>query len=57
MVAEYNSAGAAVASYAQGLVVDEPLAMRRRSYTAYCDADGLASVTSLSGSTGQPVAT
>jgi RHS repeat-associated protein len=37
--------------------VDEPLAMRRGGYVAYYQADGLGSVTSLSGSTGQPVAT
>jgi len=57
VVAEYNSAGAVVASYAQGAGIDEPLAMRRGGYTAYYHADGLGSVTSLSGSTGQPVAT
>jgi RHS repeat-associated protein len=57
IVAELNAAGAVVASYAQGADIDEPLAMKRNGYVAYYHADGLGSITSLTGNTGQSVAT
>jgi len=41
-----------VARYAQGLNIDEPLAMLRSSATSYYEADGLGSITSLSDSSG-----
>ncbi len=49
---ETNSSGTAVARYAQGLNIDEPLAMLRSSTTSYYQADGLGSVTSLSNTSG-----
>ena len=49
LVEETNSAGTAVARYSQGLNIDEPLAMLRSSTTSYYEADGLGSVTSLTG--------
>jgi RHS repeat-associated protein len=57
VVAELNAAGAVVASYAQGAGIDEPLAMQRNGSVAYYHADGLGSITSLTGNTGQTVAT
>jgi RHS repeat-associated protein len=52
LVEETNSSGTAVARYAQGARVDEPLAMLRSSTTSYYDADGLGSVTSLANGSG-----
>ncbi len=52
IVDETNSSGTAVARYAQGLNIDEPLAMLRSSTTSYYQADGLGSVTSLSNTSG-----
>jgi RHS repeat-associated protein len=52
LVEETNSGGAAVARYAQGLNIDEPLAMLRSGATTYYHADGLGSVTSLSSAAG-----
>ncbi len=52
LIEETNSSGTAVARYAQGLKVDEPLAMLRSSTTSYYDADGLGSVTSLANGSG-----
>jgi len=52
LVEEANSSGAEVASYSQGLNIDEPLAMERSSATSFYDADGLGSITSLSNSAG-----
>lgn len=48
VVEETNSSGTAVARYAQGLNIDEPLAMLRSATTSYYQADGLGSITSLS---------
>jgi RHS repeat-associated protein len=52
LVEEANSSGAEVASYSQGLSIDEPLAMDRSSVASFYEADGLGSVTSLSSSAG-----
>jgi uncharacterized protein RhaS with RHS repeats len=52
LVEETNSAGAVVARYAQTQRIDEPLAMLRSSATSYYHADGLGSITSLSGGAG-----
>jgi RHS repeat-associated protein len=41
-----------VARCAQGLYIDEPMAMLRSSATSYYQADGLSSVTSLSNTAG-----
>ena len=57
IVVELNASGAVVASYTQGSGIDEPLATRRGGNIAYYHADGLGSVTSLTGSTGQTVST
>ena len=47
-----NGSGSEVASYTQGLGVDELLAMQRSGTADYFEADGLGSITSLSGSAG-----
>jgi len=52
LVEETNPSGMVVARYAQGLNIDEPLAMLRSSTTSYFQADGLGSITSLSNSSG-----
>jgi RHS repeat-associated protein len=52
LIEETNSSGAAVARYAQGLLIDEPLAMLRSSTTSYYELDGLGSITSLSSPAG-----
>jgi len=52
LIEEANSSGAEVASYSQGLNIDEPLAMDRSSVASFYEADGLGSVTSLSSSAG-----
>jgi YD repeat-containing protein len=52
LIEETNAAGAVVARYSQGLNIDEPLAMLRSSATSFYHADGLGSVTSLSGAAG-----
>jgi RHS repeat-associated protein len=52
LVEETNSSGAAVARYADGTNVDEPLAELRSGTTSYYEADGLGSVTSLSNTAG-----
>jgi RHS repeat-associated protein len=57
IVTELNASGAVVASYTQGAGIDEPLAMRRGGYISYYHADGLGSVTSLTNTNAQPVAT
>jgi RHS repeat-associated protein len=54
---ETNPTGSVVARYAQGLRIDEPLAMLRSATTNYYQADGLKSITSLSDSTGSVSAT
>jgi type VI secretion system secreted protein VgrG len=52
VIEEVNGSGAVVARYAQGLGMDEPLAMLRGGATSFYHADGLGSVTSLSSSAG-----
>jgi RHS repeat-associated protein len=52
LIEETNGSGTAVARYAQGLNIDEPLAMLRSSATSYYNADGLGSVTSLANGSG-----
>jgi len=52
LVEEANSSGTEVASYSQGLNIDEPLAMERSSVASFYEADGLGSVTSLSSGAG-----
>jgi RHS repeat-associated protein len=52
LVKEANAAGAAVVRYAQGLNIDEPLAILRSGATSYYEADGLGTLTSLSNSSG-----
>ena len=52
LIEETNSTGGVVARYADGLNIDEPLAMLRSGATTFYHADGLGSVTSLSSSAG-----
>ncbi len=52
LIEETNPSGGVVARYAQGLNIDEPLAMLRSSVTNFYLADGLGSVTSLSNGAG-----
>lgn len=52
LVEETNAFGAAVARYAQGVGIDEPLAQLRSAATSFYEADGLGSVTSLSNGAG-----
>jgi RHS repeat-associated protein len=52
LVEETNAAGAAVARYAQGLNIDEPLAMFRSGTTSFYDPDGLGDITSLANGAG-----
>jgi len=52
---ETDGAGAVLARYAQGGSIDEPLAESRAGATAFYDADGLGSLTSLSASSGSLV--
>ena len=52
LIEEANSSGTEVASYSQGLNIDEPLAMDRSSVASFYEADGLGSVTSLSSTAG-----
>lgn len=56
-IEETNATGAVVARYTQTQNIDEPLAMLRSSATSYYHADGLGSITSLSGSAGTLVQT
>ena len=55
IVAEYNSTGALVARYDQGVGIDEPLAMSRSGALSFYQADGLGSITSLTDTTGAVV--
>jgi hypothetical protein len=52
LIEETNSSGTAVARYAQGENIDEPLAMLRSATTSFYEADGIGSVTSLSNTAG-----
>lgn len=49
---ETDASGTAVTTFAQGLKIDEPLAMLRSGVSSYYQEDGLGSVTSLSNSVG-----
>jgi RHS repeat-associated protein len=52
LIETVNSTGAVVARYTQTQDIDEPLAELRSGSTSYYEADGLGSVTSLTGSGG-----
>lgn len=52
IVEETDGSGTAVARYAMGLSIDEPLAMLRSSATHFYSADGLGSITSLTDASG-----
>lgn len=52
LVQEVNAASAVVARYTLGQSIDEPLAMFRSNTTNYYEADGLASITSLTSNVG-----
>lgn len=52
LIETVNSTGGLVAHYTQGEGIDEPLAMQRGATTDYYEADGLGSITSLTGSNG-----
>jgi len=57
LVEETNSSGSAITRYAQGLNLDDPLAMLRSSSTSYYSLDALGSTTSLSNGAGAPAQT
>src|ERR1044071_4141207 len=52
LIEEMNASGGVVARYAQGLNIDEPLAMLRGGTASYYNADGLGSITSLANAGG-----
>jgi RHS repeat-associated protein len=52
IVETVNASGAVMARYAQGPIIDEPLAELQGSTTDYYEADGVGSVTSLSNAAG-----
>jgi RHS repeat-associated protein len=52
LIEETNSSGTVVARYAQGLKMDEELAMLRSGTTSYYEVDGLGTATSLSNAAG-----
>jgi RHS repeat-associated protein len=52
LIETVNSSGSVVARYTQTINVDEPLAELRSGGTSYYEADGLGSITSLTGSSG-----
>ncbi len=49
VIADLNSAGATIATYLQGAGIDEPLASSTATGVSYFQADGLGTITSLSG--------
>jgi RHS repeat-associated protein len=53
-IEELNSSGGVVARYAQGLGIDEPLALYRSGKKYYYHADGLGSIVALSDNHGTP---
>jgi len=57
LIEEVNATGAVVARYAQGLNIDELLAMLRSGATSYYHAGGLGSITSLTNTAGAVAAT
>jgi RHS repeat-associated protein len=57
LIEEMSSSGAAVASYAQGLGIDEPLAMYRGGAGYAYHADGLGSIVGLTDASGNVAAT
>ncbi len=52
IVADLDGSGAILARYVQGAGIDEPLALNTSAGTEFFEADGLGSITSLSGSAG-----
>ncbi|GAC1669002.1 MAG: hypothetical protein NVS9B4_25040 [Candidatus Acidiferrum sp.] len=52
LVEEVDPLGTMVTRYAQGLNIDEPLAMLQAGVTSYYHADGLGSITSMTDATG-----
>ncbi len=56
LVEELDSSGKAVARYAEGLGIDEPLEIFQSGAASYYEADGLGSITSLTDPSGSPVA-
>jgi RHS repeat-associated protein len=52
LIEEVDALGAVMTRYAQGLNIDEPLAMLQAGVTSYYHADGLGSVASLTDATG-----
>jgi RHS repeat-associated protein len=52
-----NSSGVEVASYTQGVYIDEPLAEFRSGGSSYYQTDALGSITSIGGSSGTPANT
>lgn len=53
---EVDASGSVLAKYAQGVGIDEPLAMSRNGATSYYHADGLGTITSLTDGSGSAVA-
>jgi YD repeat-containing protein len=49
---ETNTSGVVVARYSRSGAIDEPLVMLRAGAASFYDADGLGSITSLTGSSG-----
>jgi RHS repeat-associated protein len=56
IVAEYDGSGSLIARYAQGQGIDQPLAITKQGSTAYYNADGLGSITTLRDAGGALVA-
>lgn len=57
MAEEVDAAGSAIARYAMGPGIDQPLAMLRGGVTSYYQADGLGSITSLTDASGSVAGT
>ena len=52
VIGEFNASGNSTALYAQGLSIDEPLAVSRSGAVSFYEADGLGSITSLTDNAG-----
>ncbi len=52
LVQTMNNSGSEIASFTQGAYIDEPLAELRSGSSSYYEADGLGSISSISGSSG-----
>jgi RHS repeat-associated protein len=57
LIQTMNSSGVEVASYTQGVYIDEPLAEFRSGGSSYYQTDALGSITSIGGSSGTPANT